>query len=57
MNLIGLLAALGIMLLTEGWNIHLKRERKVKYYREEEIMHKADSLLNKWAEEMKRDSI
>ena len=57
MNLIGLLVVLGIMVGTEIWNTHLKRERKVKYYREEEIMHKADSLLNNWAEEMKRDTL
>lgn len=37
---------------------HLQRWRPAKYYREEEIMIKTDSLLNSWAEnEMKRDSL
>jgi hypothetical protein len=40
-----------IMGFTVAWNGHLKRERKVKYYRQDEIQHKADSLMNNWAEE------
>lgn len=36
---------------------HLGRVRNYKYYREEEIAHNADSLLNNWAaEQMKIDT-
>ena len=41
-----------------GWNAHLSRERKGKYYLGDQIEYKADSLLNNWAEnEMKRDTL
>ncbi len=47
-----------IVMALEGWNQHLHRERKAKYYLGDRIEYKADSLLDSWAEnEMKRDSL
>ena len=47
-----------IVMALEGWNQHLHRERKTKYYLGDQIEYKADSLLNSWAEnEMKRDTL
>lgn len=33
-----------------GVNEHLGRDKRTKYYREDEIQHVADSLMNNWKE-------
>ena len=45
------LAVLSLMAFLHFYNDYqLQRTRRVKYYKEEEIMMKADSLLNNWKE-------
>lgn len=45
-----IISILMLMLFTQQYSKHLNRDRKTKYYLEDKIKYKADSLLNTWKE-------